>query len=66
VFAVTKAVRLVAATRTQSWDVVLIDARPMPSRPTIGGDLNLTQLASGAGVLGTTYRAHPECGGHQF
>ena len=65
-FAVTKAVRLLAATRTQSWDVVLIDAGPMPFRPNIGGDLNLTQLASGAGVLDTTHRAHPECGGYQF
>ena len=36
----------------------------MPLRPNIGGDINLTQLASGAGVLDTTYQAHAERRGY--
>ena len=58
--------RLPARNRTQSWDIALTDAGPVPLEVNFGGDLNLTQLASGAGVLDATYRAHLQCCGYRL
>ena len=44
--------------RTQSWDVALTANGPVFLELNYGGDLNLHQLAHGAGVLDTTYREH--------
>lgn len=44
--------------RTQSWDVALTDSGPVLLEVNFGGDLNLAQLASGAGVLDDQYREH--------
>ena len=63
---VTKAARLLPGVRTQSWDVALTDAGPVPLEVNFGGDLNLTQLASGVGVLDATYRAHLRYCGYRF
>ncbi len=49
--------------RTQSWDVALTDQGPVFLEVNFGGDLNLAQLAHGAGVLDEDYRAHlRQCG----
>lgn len=47
-----------AGIRTQSWDVALTDAGPVPLEVNFGGDLNLAQLAAGLGVLDARYREH--------
>ena len=60
----TAAARLLPGIRTQSWDIALTDAGPVPLEVNFGGDLNLTQLASGAGVLDATYREHLRCCGY--
>src|SRR5271165_6573933 len=44
--------------RTQSWDVALTDRGPVLLEVNYGGDLNLAQLAHGAGVLDETYAEH--------
>ena len=44
--------------RTQSWDIELTDQGPVPLEVNFGGDLNLAQLASGAGVLDGPYPSH--------
>ena len=55
--------RLLPAIRTQSWDMAVTDERPIPLEVNFGGDLNLPQLASGAGVLDEAYRSHlTSCG----
>ena len=55
--------RLLPAIRTQSWDIAVTDEGPVPLEVNFGGDLNLAQLASGAGVLDETYRSHlTSCG----
>ena len=55
---VMEASRLLPAIRTQSWDIALTDAGPIPLEVNFGGDLNLAQLASGVGVLDEAYAAH--------
>ena len=62
----TAAARLLPGIRTQSWDIALTDAGPVPLEVNFGGDLNLTQLASGAGVLDATYREHLRCCGYRL
>jgi len=57
---------LLPAVRTQSWDIALTDAGPIPLEVNFGGDLNLAQLASGAGVLDDTYRAHLQACGYRL
>jgi hypothetical protein len=55
--------RLLPAIRTQSWDIAVTDEGPIPLEVNFGGDLNLAQLASGAGVLDGAYRSHlTSCG----
>lgn len=44
--------------RTQSWDVAMTRNGPVLLEVNFGGDVNLAQLAWGAGVLDDTYRAH--------
>jgi hypothetical protein len=58
-----EASRLLPAIRTQSWDIAVTDEGPIPLEVNFGGDLNLAQLASGAGVLDEAYRSHlTSCG----
>lgn len=44
--------------RTQSWDIAITDRGMVPLEVNWGGDLNLAQLAYGAGVLDDDYRRH--------
>jgi hypothetical protein len=60
------AARLFPGIRTQSWDIALTDKGPIPLELNFGGDLNLTQLASGKGVLDDTYREHLRSCGYRF
>jgi Sugar-transfer associated ATP-grasp len=60
------AARLLPGIRAQSWDIALTDEGPMPLEVNFGGDLNLTQLASGKGVLDDTYREHLRSCGYGF
>lgn len=55
---VKEAARLLPGIRTQSWDIALTDAGPLPQEVNFGGDLNLAQLASGDRVLDEAYRDH--------
>ena len=55
---VTEAALLLPGIRTQSWDIAVTDAGPIPLEVNFGGDLNLAQLAGGAGVLDDAYREH--------
>jgi hypothetical protein len=43
---------------TQSWDVAVTDAGPVLLEVNFGGDLNLSQLASGRGALDEVFRQH--------
>ena len=52
--------------RTQSWDVALTDSGPVLLEVNFGGDLNLAQLAPGAGVLDDLYREHLGRCGYRF
>jgi hypothetical protein len=60
------AARLLPAIRTQSWDIALTDTGPVPLEVNFGGDLNLTQLASGVGMLDDTYREHLQTCGYRI
>jgi len=53
-----EAARLLPAIRTQSWDIAVTDEGPVPLEVNFGGDLNLAQLAYGAGVLDERYEDH--------
>ncbi len=55
---VTEAARLLPGVRTQSWDIALTERGPVPLEVNFGGDLNLAQLAQGAGVLDDGYSDH--------
>jgi hypothetical protein len=55
---VGRAARLLPAIRTQSWDIALTETGPVPLEANFGGDLNLAQLASGAGALDAAYSEH--------
>jgi hypothetical protein len=60
-----EASRLLPAIRTQFWDIAVTDEGPIPLEVNFGGDLNLAQLASGAGVLDETYRSHLTSSGYK-
>lgn len=60
------AARLLPGIRTQSWDIALTDAGPVVLEVNFGGDLNLAQLAEGAGVLDDDYRAHLRACGYRI
>lgn len=63
---VEEATRLLPAIRTQSWDIALTDAGPMPLEVNFGGDLNLAQLAFGKGVLDERYQEHLRACGYRL
>lgn len=63
---VKEAARLLPGMRTQSWDIALTDTGPVPLEVNFGGDLNLAQLAAGAGVLDETYREHLRTCGYRI
>jgi hypothetical protein len=47
-----------AGIHSQSWDVALTDHWPVLLEVNFGGDLNLTQLATGKGVLDAAFSEH--------
>jgi hypothetical protein len=55
---VRTASQVFAGIRTQSWDIALTSDGSVFLELNYGGDLNLHQLAHGAGVLDATYREH--------
>jgi hypothetical protein len=55
---VRTASQVFAGIRTQSWDLALTSDGSVFLELNYGGDLNLHQLAHGAGVLDETYREH--------
>ncbi|MEO8714224.1 MAG: sugar-transfer associated ATP-grasp domain-containing protein, partial [Acetobacteraceae bacterium] len=55
---VTAAAQVLQGIRTQSWDVAVTDRGPVLLEVNFGGDLNLAQLAHGAGALDETYTRH--------
>ncbi len=63
---VKEAARLLPGIRTQSWDIALTYAGPVPLEVNFGGDLNLAQLAASAGVLDETYREHLRTCGYRI
>lgn len=63
---IARAAPLFPGIRTQSWDIALTESGPLPLELNFGGDLNLSQLAYGAGVLDETYRAHLLRCGYKF
>jgi len=60
---VMSAAAVLPGIRTQSWDVALAAQGPVLLEVNYGGDLNLAQLAHGAGVLDDRYTEHlARCG----
>jgi hypothetical protein len=57
---ISAAAPVFAGIRTQSWDVALTEAGPVPLELNFGGDLNLTQIAANAGILDAAYAHHLE------
>ncbi len=55
---VRQAATVFAGIRTQSWDIAVTDRGPVFLEVNFGGDLNLAQLAYGAGALDETYAEH--------
>ena len=53
-----EAARMLPGIRTQSWDIALAEQGPVLLEVNFGGDLNLAQLANGAGVLDEAYSEH--------
>lgn len=51
--------------RTQSWDIALSDQGPVLLEVNYGGDLNLSQLAHGKGVLDEVYVDHLRACGYR-
>jgi len=63
---VETASQLFPGIRTQSWDIAIADRGMVPLEVNWGGDLNLAQLAYGAGVLDDDYRRHLRSCGYRF
>lgn len=62
---VLTAAKVFPGIRTQSWDIALADAGPVLLEVNWGGDLNLSQLAHGTGVLDQRYAEHLRRCGYQ-
>jgi hypothetical protein len=57
------AAKILPGIRTQSWDIAIAAEGPVVLEVNYGGDLNLAQLAHGAGVLDERYTEHlARCG----
>lgn len=57
------AAEILPGIRTQSWDIAIAAEGPVLLEVNYGGDLNLAQLAHGAGVLDERYTEHlARCG----
>jgi len=52
------AAEILPGIRTQSWDIAIAAEGPVLLEVNYGGDLNLAQLAHGAGVLDERYTEH--------
>ena len=52
------AAEILPGIRTQSWDIAITAEGPVLLEVNYGGDLNLAQLAHGAGVLDERYTEH--------
>ena len=63
---VTVAAELLPGIGTQSWDIAVAAGGPALLEVNYGGDLNLNQLASGYGILDTTFRAHLATHGYRL
>ena len=63
---VSAAAGLLPGIATQSWDIAVARSGPVILEMNFGGDLNLSQLASGSGTLDATYRAHLERHGYRL
>ena len=62
----TVAAELLPGIGTQSWDIAVAAGGPALLEVNYGGDLNLSQLASGYGILDTTFRAHLATHGYRL
>ena len=62
---VMAAAPLLSGIGTQSWDVAVAEPGPVILEVNFGGDLNLSQLASGYGTLDETFRQHLTRHGYQ-
>ena len=62
---IARAAPLFPGVRTRSWDVALTDQGPVILEVNWGGDLNLTQLAYGAGALDDRFAAHLAACGYE-
>ena len=63
---VTAAAGLLPGIATQSWDIAVAERGPVILEVNFGGDLNLSQLASGRGTLDAIYQAHLERHGYRL
>lgn len=63
---VEAASQLFPGIRTQSWDIAITNRGMVSLEVNWGGDLNLAQLAYGAGVLDDDYRDHLRSCGYRF
>ena len=63
---VSDAAGLLPGIGTQSWDIAVAEGGPVLLEVNFGGDLNLSQIASGRGTLDDVYHAHLVRNGYRF